>query len=141
MVGAGEEGDGGAEAPEEGTAKPRPVRTKWEKGQEQHPEQDVARQACGPSPNTELECPGCGRGPMAPQSLQGSCECGAAVCLDCAEGGVVINSCLVCFESCIEGEAASEVEGGAGVPGPRAFAGTLSGDQHGRQTSRRTSPD
>ncbi len=131
-------GSGGVDGPEEGTAKPRPARTKWEKEHEQALE--AARGGHGPGPSAELECPGCGRGPMALQALQGSCECGAAVCLDCSEGGVVINSCLMCFERCEEAEAVSEVEEGTEVPGPMAFAGTLSGEHQGRQGSRRVSP-
>ncbi len=131
-------GSSNADEPEGGSADARPTRTKWEK--EHEPEREATKGVSGLGPGAELECPGCGRGPMAPQALQGSCECGAAVCLDCSEGGVVINSCLVCFERCGEAAAVSEAEAGVEVPGPMAFAGTLSGEVQGRQGSRRVNP-
>ncbi len=117
----------------------QPTRTKWEQPP-QGPLVAAGGECSAVGPRTELECPGCGRGPMAPEALQGQCECGAAVCLDCSEGGVVINSCLVCFDRCEEAEAGGgAVEGGA-APGPMAFAGTLSGEGHGRSVARRATP-
>ncbi len=115
-----------------------PTRTRWEQ-----PSQDPSLRAgeglAAPLARTELECPGCGRGPMAREALQGQCECGAAVCLECSEGGITINSCLVCFDTCEEavvGEATEEKE----APGPLAFAGTLSGEGQSRGAPRRAAP-
>ncbi len=121
-------------------ASTHPTRTKWEQCQQDSVGETKVRS--GPGPGAELECPGCGRGPMAPQALQGACECGAAVCLDCAEGGVVINSCLVCFDRCEEAAVTAEPEGGREAPGPMAFVGTLSGDGHGngKNAARRATP-
>ncbi len=134
----GEEGSPGGAGPEGGEVKPRPSRTKWEK--EHEAGEEAAAAGRGPGPGAELECPGCGRGPMAIQALQGACQCGAAVCLDCSEGGVVLNSCLVCFERCDEVLGTSEMDAAAVAPGPLAFTGTLSGEQQGRQAPRRVSP-
>ncbi len=116
----------------------QPLRTKWEQTQP-GPEGAAVRGVAGAGPNAELECPGCGRGPMAPEALQCACECGAAVCLDCGEGGVTINSCLVCFERCGDADVnATEVR--LDAPGPRGFAGTLSGEEPERLAPRRATP-
>ncbi len=116
----------------------QPPRTRWEQGQPGH-DGSAVQGVGGAGQNVELECPGCGRGPMAPQALQCACECGAAVCLDCGEGGVTINSCLVCFESCGEADAPT-TEVRLEAPGPRAFAGTLSGEGQERLAPRRATP-
>ncbi len=118
-----------------------PTRTRWEQSSSSRGSAPLAGGGhAAPLVEMELECPACGRGPMAREALQGQCECGAAVCLDCAEGGVTVNSCLVCFDRCDEA-AASGVAADAGVPpGPMSFAGTLSGEVQGRSGPRRATP-
>ncbi len=117
----------------------QPTRTKWEQLQ-QGPPRPAGSELPPPGPRPELECPGCGRGPMAREALQGQCECGAAVCIECSEGGITINSCLVCFDRCEEPMVSGEAMEGKAAPGPLAFAGTLSGDGHGRSAPRRATP-
>ncbi len=137
--GAAAAGKGEAEEPRGETSGGQPTRTKWE----QAPQDSVCEAGSGARPQlsrTDRECPGCGRLPMSREALQGQCECGAAVCLDCAEGGVAINSCLVCFDRCEEAEADGDAEEWKEAPGPMAFAGTLSGEVQGRNTTRRATP-
>ncbi len=111
-----------------------PASTRWEQGNG-HATGEVGVRGLGP--HVELECPGCGRGPIAPQALTGSCECGAAVCMECGEGGIQINNCLLCFEDWTNGQGDIQAEA-TPVPGPRAFAGTLSSDLQDEVQARST---
>ncbi len=111
-----------------------PASTRWEQGTGQATGEVGVR---GLGPHVELECPGCGRGPIAPQALTGSCECGAAVCMECGEGGIQINNCLLCFEDWTNGQGDIQAEA-TPVPGPRAFAGTLSSDLQDEVQARST---
>ncbi len=118
-----------------------PERTQWEQNMEGGAAGEAGVRGAGPQ--RELEWPGCGRSLVAPQALTGSCECGAAVCIECSEGGIVINNCLVCFEKC-ESAMVEDVDAGAAAaipPGPLEFVGTLTGDLQGKPAAaRRASP-
>ncbi len=119
----------------------QPTRTRWEQSSSsQNSPPSAGEWPAAPVAGMELECPACGRGPMAREALRGQCECGAAVCLDCSEGGVTVNSCLVCFDRCEEAVASGGAAEGMEAPGPLAFAGTLSGEGQGRGAPRRATP-
>ncbi len=139
IQGAGDSGASQSVASSSGAAAPE--RTKWEHGG--HGAAAEVSEVKGPAQRRELECPGCGRSPVAPEALTGACECGAAVCVECSEGGIVINNCLVCFERC-EASLAEEMQGeGVTVmpPGPLEFAGTLTADLQDKPAAgRRAAP-
>ncbi len=137
--GAAAGGEADPEGPRSEAPGGQPTRTKWEQPQ-QGPPSPAGRQPPAVGPVVELECPACGRGPMSREALQGLCECGAAVCIECSEGGITVNSCLVCFDRCEEPLAGGNAAEGAGATGPLAFAGTLSGDGQGRSCPRRAAP-